>query len=54
LSRPQSFVAKYENGERRIDVIKFVALARTLNLAPGALLRRFVEATGRPKGRVQS
>ena len=27
LDRPQSFVAKYENGERRIDVIEFVALA---------------------------
>ena len=46
LRRPQSFVAKYENGERRIDVIEFVALARALDVAPVTLLRRFVEATG--------
>jgi transcriptional regulator with XRE-family HTH domain len=24
LHHPQSFVAKYENGERRIDVVEFV------------------------------
>ncbi len=46
LRRPQSFVAKYENGERRIDVVEFVALARALDVSPVALLRRFVEATG--------
>jgi transcriptional regulator with XRE-family HTH domain len=44
LRRPQSFVAKYENGERRIDVIEFVALARALDVAPVTLLRQFVEA----------
>jgi transcriptional regulator with XRE-family HTH domain len=43
LERPQSFVAKYENGERRIDVIEFVALARALEVAPIKLFRRFVE-----------
>ena len=46
LGRPQSYVAKYENGERRIDVIEFVALARAFGVAPMALLRRFVEAMG--------
>lgn len=45
LRRPQSFVAKYENGERRIDVVEFVALARALDVSPVALLRRLVEAT---------
>ncbi len=49
LRRPQSFVAKYENGERRIDVIEFVALARALDVAPVTLFRRFVEAMGSGK-----
>jgi transcriptional regulator with XRE-family HTH domain len=30
LGRPQSFVAKYEGGERRIDVVEFIAIARAL------------------------
>ena len=49
LGRPQSFVAKYESGERRIDVVEFVALARALDVSPVALLRRFVEATSSAK-----
>ena len=28
LRRPQSFVAKYEGGERRIDVVEFVTIWR--------------------------
>ncbi len=34
LGRPQSFVAKYENGERRLDVIEFVTLSRIFDVAP--------------------
>jgi transcriptional regulator with XRE-family HTH domain len=44
LRKPQSFVAKYENGERRIDVMEFVDLARALDADPVALLRAFVKA----------
>jgi transcriptional regulator with XRE-family HTH domain len=43
LHRPQSFVAKYENGERRIDVVEFVEVARALELDPVALFRRYVK-----------
>ncbi|WP_145515484.1 helix-turn-helix domain-containing protein [Yersinia aleksiciae] len=32
LNRPQSFVAKVENGERRLDVVEFVHIARLLGL----------------------
>jgi hypothetical protein len=32
--RPQSFIAKYEGGERRIDVIEFIAIARALGADP--------------------
>lgn len=28
LGKPQSFIAKVENGERRLDVVEFVHLAR--------------------------
>jgi transcriptional regulator with XRE-family HTH domain len=30
LARPQSFVAKYEGGERRLDVMEFMLVAQWL------------------------
>lgn len=42
LGRPQSFIAKYENGERRIDIIEFTIIARAMNAEPVALLSRFL------------
>jgi transcriptional regulator with XRE-family HTH domain len=32
LSRPQSYVSKYECGERRLDVIEFLEVAQVLDL----------------------
>lgn len=40
LSRPQSFVSKYEHGERRLDVVEFIDVARALNLDPADLLEQ--------------
>ncbi len=34
LDKPQSFVAKYENGERRIDVIELIRIAKALDTDP--------------------
>jgi transcriptional regulator with XRE-family HTH domain len=34
LDRPQSFVAKIEGGERRIDVIEFIAIAKAIGREP--------------------
>jgi transcriptional regulator with XRE-family HTH domain len=34
LGRPQSFVSKYERGERRLDMIEFLEVARALSLDP--------------------
>jgi transcriptional regulator with XRE-family HTH domain len=34
LGRPQSFVAKYERGERRIDVAEFVEIAYAMKANP--------------------
>jgi predicted transcriptional regulator len=42
LGKPQSFVAKYEGGERRIDLIEFVAIVRALEGDPVKLFREFV------------
>jgi transcriptional regulator with XRE-family HTH domain len=42
LGKPQSFVAKYEGGERRIDVVEFIAIARALGADPVKLFRAFV------------
>ncbi len=42
LGRPQSFIAKYEGGERRIDVVEFIAIARALGADPTKLFREFL------------
>ncbi len=34
LSRPQSFVSKFERGERRLDVIEFLDIAAALDMDP--------------------
>ena len=39
LKKHQSFVAKYEGGERRIDVLEFITIARAMGADPVSLLR---------------
>jgi transcriptional regulator with XRE-family HTH domain len=39
LSRPQSFVCKYEQGERRLDVIEFIQVANALGIDPAKFIR---------------
>lgn len=38
LGRPQSFIAKVENGERRLEVLEFADLAQALGEDAGRLL----------------
>lgn len=40
LGRPQSFVAKYEGGERRLDVIEFVQVCIALGVDPRSILSK--------------
>jgi transcriptional regulator with XRE-family HTH domain len=49
LGHPQSFVAKYENGERRLDIIEFTAIARALGADPVKLFKDYVGGKGAPK-----
>jgi transcriptional regulator with XRE-family HTH domain len=48
LRKPQSFVAKYEGGERRLDVVEFVTIASALGADPLKLLADFM-AGGKDK-----
>jgi transcriptional regulator with XRE-family HTH domain len=44
MGKPRSFISKIENRERRLDVVEFIALARALQIEPGLLLSRILEA----------
>jgi transcriptional regulator with XRE-family HTH domain len=48
LKKPQSFVAKYEGGERRLDVVEFIVIARALGADPLKLMATLV-ADGKGK-----
>jgi transcriptional regulator with XRE-family HTH domain len=51
LAKPQSFIAKYEGGERRIDLVEFIAIARALGADPIGLLRQFVDGEPQRKSK---
>lgn len=38
IGKPQSFVAKYEGGERRLGVIEFIAVVQALSADPADVL----------------
>jgi transcriptional regulator with XRE-family HTH domain len=38
LGRPQSYVSKYETGERRLDVVEFLEVMRALRVNPVAII----------------
>ncbi len=40
FGRPQSFIAKVESGERRLDVVEFVRLCHLLNIEPASILNK--------------
>jgi len=40
LDKPQSFVSKYENGERRIDVIEFIEICKALGIASDKIIKK--------------
>jgi transcriptional regulator with XRE-family HTH domain len=42
LHRPQSFVAKYEGGERRVDVVEFIEICEAIDTEPGKILKALI------------
>jgi catechol-2,3-dioxygenase len=46
LEKPQSFVAKYEGGERRLDVVEFVAVVRAMGADPARILKSLIRRIG--------
>ena len=40
LKRPQSFVAKYEGGERRLDVVEFLTVCEVLGVNAVEILQK--------------
>jgi Helix-turn-helix len=43
IKRPHSFVGRMEAGERRVDVIDFIEIARVLGANPKELFGRLVD-----------
>jgi transcriptional regulator with XRE-family HTH domain len=43
LKKPQSFVAKYEGGERRLDVVEFLKITRAIGTDPLRILRALIQ-----------
>src|ERR1700722_17141411 len=43
LRRPQSFVAKYEGGERRVDVVEFIEICKAIEADPNKLLKDLIQ-----------
>lgn len=38
LSKPQSYVSKYETGERRLDLIEFLDISEAIGFDPASVL----------------
>ena len=45
LNRPQSFVAKYESGERRLDVVEFIEVAAAIGFDPAEFVKALSSQT---------
>lgn len=47
LGRPQSFVSKYECGERRLDVLEFIQVCNALDESPSVVIQQIEKGSKR-------
>jgi transcriptional regulator with XRE-family HTH domain len=45
LNKPQSYVSKYENGERRLDLVEFLDIAEALKFDKHHFIEKLEERT---------
>lgn len=46
LGKPQSYVSKYESGERRLDVVEFLEVCDAMNVAPQVIIQEIAKVNG--------
>ena len=46
LNQHQSWIARVESGQRRVDVVEFLALAKAIGFDPAAAIKRRLERAG--------
>ncbi|QNB06022.1 helix-turn-helix transcriptional regulator [Herbaspirillum frisingense] len=47
LGKPQSFISKYERGERRLDFAEFVEIAKALDIDAAAFVAQYQARLGK-------
>lgn len=46
LGKPQSYVSKYESGERRLDVVEFLEVCDAMNIVPQLIIQEIEKVNG--------
>ena len=52
LQRPQSFVSKYEAGERRLDVVELLEVTQAIGCDPAGVIAALLGVPGEGEGEV--
>ena len=47
IEKKQSFISKYERGERRLDVVEFIHIAKAIGIDPIVFIRDFINSSSK-------